>query len=222
MFKDNKYTKMYFRLVENAKSSIRDGYVEAHHIIPRCLGGPDEEENLVLLSYREHYICHALLIKMHDSDKLKLAYWAMSNQNKCKYYKSRLYAQAKREYVDSISGENHWAKNEDFRKQVSKSWNQTRKKSFSLKVSGNNHWSKRVDMTNHAEYMRSFIDHEAVSKAQSAMMRERNPMKDPNIAAKLKKPKIRVICPHCNKEGGKPIMIRYHFNNCKERKANIK
>lgn len=24
-----------------------------------------------------------------------------------------------------------------------------------------------------------------------------------------------VICPHCNKIGGKPVMIRYHFDNCK-------
>jgi hypothetical protein len=31
---------------------------------------------------------------------------------------------------------------------------------------------------------------------------------------KLKKPKQQVICPHCNKSGGKPVMTRYHFDNC--------
>lgn len=25
-----------------------------------------------------------------------------------------------------------------------------------------------------------------------------------------------VTCPHCNKSGGKPVMTRYHFENCKE------
>jgi len=26
-----------------------------------------------------------------------------------------------------------------------------------------------------------------------------------------------IICPHCNKTGGFPIMYRYHFDNCKEK-----
>lgn len=34
------------------------------------------------------------------------------------------------------------------------------------------------------------------------------------------KPKVKVICPHCGQEGGKPIMARYHFNNCKHRKSD--
>ena len=28
-------------------------------------------------------------------------------------------------------------------------------------------------------------------------------------------PKVKAICPHCNKEGGKPVMTRHHFDNCK-------
>ena len=30
--------------------------------------------------------------------------------------------------------------------------------------------------------------------------------------------KEQVICPHCNKKGGKPTMTRWHFDNCKEKK----
>ena len=29
-----------------------------------------------------------------------------------------------------------------------------------------------------------------------------------------------VVCPHCNKTGGKALMTRYHFNNCKLIKEN--
>lgn len=29
-------------------------------------------------------------------------------------------------------------------------------------------------------------------------------------------PKEKVTCPYCGKEGGKPSMIRFHFNNCKK------
>jgi hypothetical protein len=36
--------------------------------------------------------------------------------------------------------------------------------------------------------------------------------------AKKGNPKEKVICPYCGKEGGKPAMARYHFNNCKEKK----
>jgi|LauGreDrversion4_2_1035121.scaffolds.fasta_scaffold84356_4 hypothetical protein len=32
----------------------------------------------------------------------------------------------------------------------------------------------------------------------------------------LKQPKV--VCPHCNKEGGEAAMTRYHFNNCKLKK----
>ena len=34
-------------------------------------------------------------------------------------------------------------------------------------------------------------------------------------------PKVTVICPHCNKEGGKPVMIRFHFDNCKNKVENV-
>jgi hypothetical protein len=30
-------------------------------------------------------------------------------------------------------------------------------------------------------------------------------------------PKEQITCPHCNKTGGKPSMIRHHFDNCKQK-----
>lgn len=42
-----------------------DAYVEWHHVVPRCLGGGDEDENLVALTAEEHYVAHQLLVKMH-------------------------------------------------------------------------------------------------------------------------------------------------------------
>lgn len=36
--------------------------------------------------------------------------------------------------------------------------------------------------------------------------------------AKIGIKKLRIRCPHCNKEGGKPAMIRFHFDNCKDKK----
>lgn len=62
------YEKIYNSLIQSRKpqgldKSKLDGYYEIHHIVPRCLGGSDEESNLVLLTGREHYIAHLLLTK---------------------------------------------------------------------------------------------------------------------------------------------------------------
>jgi hypothetical protein len=75
MFKNNKYTKIYQRITDNAKGRTLEGYTEKHHIIPESLGGSNEVVNLVSLTAREHFICHWLLIKMTDSeDRIKMLY----------------------------------------------------------------------------------------------------------------------------------------------------
>lgn len=76
MFNDSKYTKIYNSLMESRKTRLNyEGYVERHHIIPRCFGGSDEPENIVCLTAREHYVAHYLLIKMTDGDnKRKMAF----------------------------------------------------------------------------------------------------------------------------------------------------
>lgn len=68
MFIDNKYTKAYFKIIVNAKNAKRKKlngvYYESHHIIPRCMSGTNKKENLVLLTAKENFICHKLLLKM--------------------------------------------------------------------------------------------------------------------------------------------------------------
>jgi hypothetical protein len=76
MFIDNKYTKWYYNIVNNRKNNpIDEG--EKHHIIPKSLGG-NNKENLVKLTYREHYICHLLLTKMclNKNDTIRMC-WAL-------------------------------------------------------------------------------------------------------------------------------------------------
>lgn len=68
MFLDNKYTKVYYQIINRAltkpyKKVKNDGY-QKHHIIPKCIGGTDDLENLVVLTFKEHRVCHCLLIKM--------------------------------------------------------------------------------------------------------------------------------------------------------------
>lgn len=61
----NKWTSIYLAIIER---SLRRGkiekYTEKHHIIPKCIGGINGEENIVSLTAREHLIAHKLLIRI--------------------------------------------------------------------------------------------------------------------------------------------------------------
>lgn len=59
------YAKIYNDIIEHARANPPTGYAESHHIIPVCLGGPDEKTNLVDLTPEQHFVCHQLLVKMH-------------------------------------------------------------------------------------------------------------------------------------------------------------
>lgn len=96
------YKKHYDLLISTRKEMNRikrkhDGY-ENHHVIPKSLGGDNSVENLVALTYKEHFIAHYLLLmiyknlkdenienKEHISNYRKMAYafWNMcSGRNK--------------------------------------------------------------------------------------------------------------------------------------------
>ena len=62
---DNKYTRWYNNLVSSRKHQLVSKDTQCHHIIPRCLGGDDNPNNLVNLTLREHFIAHLLLSKMY-------------------------------------------------------------------------------------------------------------------------------------------------------------
>ena len=68
------YEKIYNQIVNRAKNRILECYTEKHHIIPRCMGGSDDKENLVSLTAREHFLCHHLLVRIYPENiKLKFA-----------------------------------------------------------------------------------------------------------------------------------------------------
>lgn len=75
------YFNHYIKLVDSRQSrglNRETGY-EIHHIVPRCLGGENEQYNLVKLTYKEHFIAHKLLYKAFPEDKkLTHAFTAMT------------------------------------------------------------------------------------------------------------------------------------------------
>ncbi len=79
------YQEIYSRIIERAKYRQINGYVERHHIIPRCMRGSDCPENIVKLTPEEHYLAHQLLVKIHPGHiGIALALKAMSIGHKGK------------------------------------------------------------------------------------------------------------------------------------------
>ena len=73
------WNKIHDQIIERAQSRTLEGYSELHHILPKCLGGTDNESNLVKLTAREHFIIHKILVILNPSEnKLNYAVWAMT------------------------------------------------------------------------------------------------------------------------------------------------
>lgn len=64
------YKKIYDNLISKGRNRVLNCYVERHHIIPKCMGGTDDKENLVELTPEEHYVAHQLLVKIYPENKI--------------------------------------------------------------------------------------------------------------------------------------------------------
>jgi hypothetical protein len=82
MFLNNKYKTWHDNIITKAKNRTLTCYTEKHHILPKCLGGSNNENNLVRLTAKEHFIVHMLLCKFTEGEvkrKMLYAHIAMSH-----------------------------------------------------------------------------------------------------------------------------------------------
>jgi hypothetical protein len=106
------YLKVYNRLIQKRKKHLVTGYAEKHHILPKCLGGADDENNLVELTAREHFIAHLLIHKIYKCGKTAYALWMMqckspSFKGERNFIKnSRMYEWARNQFIKYFKGEN--------------------------------------------------------------------------------------------------------------------
>lgn len=78
------YGRIYSQIMNNARDRHlgADTYTEKHHVLPRCMGGDDSGENIVVLTAREHFLAHWLLVKIHpDVWKLYFAFFQMTKKH---------------------------------------------------------------------------------------------------------------------------------------------
>jgi len=102
------YEKIYKDLVAKCKprgldKKSVDYYTEIHHIVPRCMGGSDEDENLVMFTAREHFVAHLLLWKANpDNISLMWSAYRTSNSHKDKI-NSRMHAILREKQANAMS-----------------------------------------------------------------------------------------------------------------------
>lgn len=206
------YRKIYNALIQKRKEkrlSRKECYCEKHHIIPRSIGGTDEEVNLVLLTAREHLLAHKILVRIlafekgidsKEYEKMVYALWYMSHKGKKSgiAITSRVYDKLKDEIArangEYHSGERHWNYGRHWSNEVrekirrahkGKKWTEERKsrpKKYGADASNYGHrWTE--EMKKKASERRKGIP--LSEKARKALIdyhrTHENPMKGKNV-----------------------------------------
>lgn len=113
MFLPNKYHRWYLSIVAKAQAEGRkkcgDGKYDQHHIIPVSMGGTNDKSNLVLLTSKEHFLCHLLLFKCTEGKAKMSMACAWHRMATIKRYCSRQYVEIGVRHKISLNGVNKGA-----------------------------------------------------------------------------------------------------------------
>ena len=234
------YKRIYEEIINKAKLENRNKkeniYYEKHHILPKCLGGLNNKENLVLLTAKEHFICHKLLVKIYpDNNKLIYALSAMMFFKRGKRIiriGAREFEKFKIEFIKakSINDQEYFKTNTIWNKGIPRS-QETIDKIKKTKA-GNGYIMSDETKAKIGKSSKGRVQSaETIEKRVSKLRGENNPMygrtgiNHHSFGEKMTPytPYVRkkIECPYCLKIGGDSNMRRYHFENCKL-KPNIK
>lgn len=205
------YTHVYNMLMESRqilnRIKVKGDGLEVHHIIPRSLGGSNSKSNLVVLTAREHYLAHLLLIKMHEGrNKAKMVY-AFHRMNFCNGSQARNskdYDHIRSLYSKHVSGPNHprfgVKRSNEFRERMMghEVKSSTRKK-IGDALRGIPKSNEHKDKISKALTGRTLSDKTKVKMSQS----------------RKGKSQPLITCPHCAKQGTYSAMHRWHMDRCK-------
>lgn len=100
------YQEHYNRLIERARWRSLDGYVERHHVKPKCLGGSNDEDNIVRLTPEEHYVAHQLLVKLYPKHLgIVSAAHAMTTSRRPELARNKLFGWLRRRMSEAQTGQ---------------------------------------------------------------------------------------------------------------------
>jgi hypothetical protein len=145
------YKKIYNGIIEKRilNKLSKDVYGETHHITPKCLGGGNDEKNLIRLTAREHFICHLLLSEMFPKETfewykmnhaLKMMYSSSSEHSR--YFNNRMYELKRIDFSKTMSWSQSGEKNSQYGRTKS---DETKEK---IKISINKRLGKKDNLNN--------------------------------------------------------------------------
>lgn len=244
------YKKIYESLISNSisRDDITDTcYTERHHIIPTCIGGSNNKDNITILTAREHFMAHWLLYKIHKSQLLSFAWQSMCGNHNGKRYNSHSFKYAREAWAKNISDLNRGKKfSEESKLKMSNSakgrapWNKglvMKKKETEMQEAYRKDPKKCLACSNFISFrMRNrnkYCSMECRNKKCSDWMVTGNhtansgSFKLGNKISKSTASKISAAltglkrptgeCQHCGKVGAISLLKRWHYNNCKWR-----
>lgn len=150
------YQKHYDALIERARSRGRIENKERHHVIPRCLGGSNEANNIVELTQEEHFLAHQLLVKIFQKEK-KLVYAAMAmtiGNRSMGRATNKMYGWLKRKFSENhpskdeivmakiLAHKGTVARNKRNSERLKGDENPSKSPDFAAKITSNENWKK--------------------------------------------------------------------------------
>ena len=216
-FIENKYSRTYFKIIDRAKSRTKDDeYYEKHHIVPKSIGGTDDQDNIAILTAREHFICHLLLPKFtqgENSYKMLCAVNKMlcAKEDQSRYLpSSRLYEIIRKEFSNAHSiymtgrfvGDKHHSfgkiRSVEYREKISKA------------LVG------RIPAKMQCEHCLKEISAGPFKKYHGDRCTENKNISLSDLESRKKTKKK--VCPYCNKEAEVGSYGRWHGDKCKHSK----
>lgn len=236
------YKKHYDLLIERSRNRVLTGYIEKHHIIPRCLGGTDNKDNLAILTPEEHFLAHQLLVKIYpNSPPLINAAVIMTTHHTKQRTNNKLFGWLRRrasEYRKDWLAENGHPKGFLGKKHTGTGLQKVLESQAKIAEAKKiKIYAYNLDGTFYKKYD-SIIEcatglqtspsnvkytadgdfgHCCKKQLRYSFLESISPYVSPHAGKK----KQGYICPHCNKEGAGPVMKRFHFDNCKYKEDTV-
>jgi general stress protein YciG len=196
-----------------------------HHIIPKHLGGDDSPDNIAELTIEEHTEEHRRMYEEEGRWQDYLAWQGlaglMSKQDIITELLSQAGKKGGRIRSDSLSKERlseigkmgaiaNWEKNENKMRELllQNSHRSKKLKEETGKGLGGIPADKWIWVTNgkiNTKILKSEKIPDGYKQGRTKSWK----------TGSSNKPKEIIACPVCNRKGGKPVMKRYHFDNCK-------
>ena len=202
------YYKHYDRIIDRARTREITGYIERHHVIPRCMGGGDDSQNIVALTPEEHMVAHQLLAKMYQNHP-GIAFGALMMATRVS---NKKYGWLRRNFAEKMStiDRSNWKSKEP------RSDGHKLKISVAIRKSWENPEIRQKKIASMIGNVLSNEHKIAISIAHKGKPLSDEHKKKIGLAGLGRTfTQKKEICPHCGKTGGKTNMTRYHFDYCK-------